>query len=381
MGRVGARIVAMAVMMAISGCAYQQDAPLGSGAAPTDENLTDKALEAMARGVDGEALALEAVRRHPDDPQALLALAMAYDRNGKGESARDTYRRLLAGSRPDGEVAQVGASRRASASDAAIAAGPAQAEARFAILRDLVGRGLATQEEYERRRAANIGALLPFSEKPAAAALDWPPPGVEQVAQRLQALGRSLESGAITPQGHALERNAILEALLPAAPQARRAPPAPPGDAAAAAAEQARLQRLRQAGLITPEEMARERAAIERLMPSPESPRATPLPLVPADGKPATVAPTPVVDSDRVGVHLASLRSEVAARRGWDGLRKRFPKLLGGLQPEVKRVEIPAKGVFYRLSAGPLSDAAAARGLCRRLQQRKQFCRALPAGG
>jgi len=38
------------------------------------------------------------------------------------------------------------------------------------------------------------------------------------------------------------------------------------------------------------------------------------------------------------------------------------------------RVDLGEKGVFYRVQAGPLADAAAAERLCAELKERKQGC-------
>ena len=40
----------------------------------------------------------------------------------------------------------------------------------------------------------------------------------------------------------------------------------------------------------------------------------------------------------------------------------------------MKRADLGDKGVFYRLQAGPLSDAAAAETLCGKLKQRNVGC-------
>jgi hypothetical protein len=77
----------------------------------------------------------------------------------------------------------------------------------------------------------------------------------------------------------------------------------------------------------------------------------------------------------RPAVHIASYRSEEAARNGWTQLRRAHPQLLGNLQPDVARVNLGAgKGVFFRLMAGPLPSQAEADRICRELKARRQFC-------
>ncbi len=73
-------------------------------------------------------------------------------------------------------------------------------------------------------------------------------------------------------------------------------------------------------------------------------------------------------------VQIASLRSEQAARDQWARLQKVHDDLLGALAPHVQRADLGARGVFFRLQAGPLADVAAAKMLCVKLQQRKLGC-------
>jgi len=74
-------------------------------------------------------------------------------------------------------------------------------------------------------------------------------------------------------------------------------------------------------------------------------------------------------------VQLASLRSNVAAAQSWKKLVKSHKDLLGGLRLTIARRDLGSgKGVFFRMQAGPLPDAVAARDLCARLKRRKLNC-------
>ncbi len=55
-------------------------------------------------------------------------------------------------------------------------------------------------------------------------------------------------------------------------------------------------------------------------------------------------------------------------------MQKKFPGDLGGLTANYERVDIPGKGVFFRVQAGPLRDRAAAQALCEKLSAQKQGC-------
>lgn len=48
--------------------------------------------------------------------------------------------------------------------------------------------------------------------------------------------------------------------------------------------------------------------------------------------------------------------------------------LLGGARPIVRQVDVPGKGMFYRLYAGPIASMEDARALCRALKARNVYC-------
>jgi len=80
-------------------------------------------------------------------------------------------------------------------------------------------------------------------------------------------------------------------------------------------------------------------------------------------------------------VHLASFRTRKAAMREWKRLTGAYRELLDGLDARFPRVDLGAeKGIYYRVLAGPLDDAARARALCQALRARKVDCRVVPAG-
>lgn len=241
--------------------------------------------------------------------------------------------------------------------------------ARFKTLAALRDQGLVTQDEYQTRRQANIGALLPQTSPPPATGLDRPVPTAEQVSGRLRAIGRALEMRAMTIGQHAAERGMILDALVPAAPVAVANPAPPPQGLMEAADGVRRLELLKNEALISSDEYAKERAAIESAM----MPKAPPMAKAAA---PAAEAKEPVAKSGpQPAVHLASYRSPKEADRGWAQLRRAYRELIGSLEPEVTKVDLgPGKGVYYRLKAGPLENPGAADALCRKLKTRRQYC-------
>jgi cell division septation protein DedD len=95
----------------------------------------------------------------------------------------------------------------------------------------------------------------------------------------------------------------------------------------------------------------------------------------------APVSPKPPVTAARPAaagqgayrIQLAAVKTEQAAASEWARIEKANPEL-AQLNMTPTRVDLGDKGIFYRIQAGPLADAAAADRLCAELKQRKQGC-------
>jgi len=119
--------------------------------------------------------------------------------------------------------------------------------------------------------------------------------------------------------------------------------------------------------------------------PVPKAPVAAPAPNpAPAPTQTANATPAPASPADlskSYRIQLAASRSEDAVKSEWDRLRRRHVDLLGDLRLQIMRIDLGAtKGVFYRLRAGPLANAATAKTLCERLKQRKLGCLVVKPG-
>ena len=73
-------------------------------------------------------------------------------------------------------------------------------------------------------------------------------------------------------------------------------------------------------------------------------------------------------------VQLGSVKSEAAAETEAVRLRRLHSEILGDLTIAQVRADLGERGVYYRLRAGPLKDAAAATALCHKLAVRDQGC-------
>jgi len=94
---------------------------------------------------------------------------------------------------------------------------------------------------------------------------------------------------------------------------------------------------------------------------------------VPAVAKPPVTVAKAAPGGRGWRVQLAAVKSEQAATAEWARIEKANPEL-AELTMTPTRVDLGDKGIFYRVQAGPLADAAAAERLCSGLKERKQGC-------
>jgi hypothetical protein len=118
--------------------------------------------------------------------------------------------------------------------------------------------------------------------------------------------------------------------------------------------------------------------AMPKGVPSPVAPTSKPQPVAkPAAPAPATptapAAPTAAVHGGGWVVQLGAVRSEAEAKTEWARLKNAHKEELGDLSSDIMRVDLGAKGIFWRVRGGPL-DEAQARLLCAQLTKQSQGC-------
>ena len=79
-------------------------------------------------------------------------------------------------------------------------------------------------------------------------------------------------------------------------------------------------------------------------------------------------------------VQLAAVRNQLAAQNEWQRLKTRHSVLLGKLSSRIVRADLGAKGIYFRLRAGPLIDRGSAKKLCKELQKIKVNCLVIRPG-
>ena len=105
--------------------------------------------------------------------------------------------------------------------------------------------------------------------------------------------------------------------------------------------------------------------------PSRAAPAPAPTPAAPA--RTASVAPqAPAAASTGGGagsyVQVSSQRSEGEAQAAFRSLQTKFPDQLGGRQSSIRKVDLGAKGTYYRAMVGPFANANEASQLCSSLK-------------
>jgi len=168
-----------------------------------------------------------------------------------------------------------------------------------------------------------------------------------------------------------------VEQLLPPpeAPLPRPIPPPEP-EPPAAAADAATLP-------ATPAPAAIAEAAAPP--PPPVAAAAPPPspPVVPAKPAPAALetpaphaapAPSPTKTAEGYRLQLGAVRSPDNAKHEWEKLKRSHGDILGTLAFSTYRVDLGERGIFYRIQAGPVRDAATAERDCGELKRRGVGC-------
>ena len=143
-------------------------------------------------------------------------------------------------------------------------------------------------------------------------------------------------------------------------------PPPPPPTSPLPAADKPPMS-------LTPPTQVKE--AVAPPAPQPEkTPEPEKVAAIPPPAPPPAAKVQPAADPAGWRIQVASYRSAATAQGGWQRLLKTHGDLIGDLKSRVVRADLGARGIFHRLQAGPLANAAAARALCASLQKRKVGC-------
>jgi len=119
---------------------------------------------------------------------------------------------------------------------------------------------------------------------------------------------------------------------------------------------------------------AAPKASNEQRVATAEPKPAEPKPATPPKPAPVTTPVPTTAHAGGIRVQLGSVRSAEAARDEWSRLKQANPDVLGKMSAVAVRADLGDKGIYYRIQAGPLADAAAADHLCSELKKRSLGC-------
>jgi cell division protein FtsN len=89
---------------------------------------------------------------------------------------------------------------------------------------------------------------------------------------------------------------------------------------------------------------------------------------------PAAAAASSAMASAGAVLQLGSYPSEALANNAWTTFRERHAAILGSLSSDVQVANIPDRGTWYRLRAGPYTDRASAVAACEALRSEGGTC-------
>ncbi len=102
--------------------------------------------------------------------------------------------------------------------------------------------------------------------------------------------------------------------------------------------------------------------------------RAAPAPARTASAPARLAPPSAASASGGYAVQVSSRRSEADAKAALQRTQSRFSNVLGGQQVMVRRVDLGAKGVYYRAMVGPFGSSEEANSLCSQLKAAGGSC-------
>lgn len=189
--------------------------------------------------------------------------------------------------------------------------------------------------------------------EPPPATVDAPMPVAVAETPTVPAVADAAPADAL-PDAQPAGQDAIsAEALLPPSPDA--AAPKPKPAAAARVSHDGPLDLAATAAGPAPEPapIKREVAAVS---PDPAT--------IAVPDAPVTSAPAP---AGRAYVQVSSQRSEAAALSAFQAMQRKYPRLLGGLSPDIQKADLGSKGVYYRARV-PAASRDVAATLCEQLR-------------
>jgi hypothetical protein len=159
----------------------------------------------------------------------------------------------------------------------------------------------------------------------------------------------------------------VVSAASRSGPAAAQAQPVPqPAPAQSAPPPQAPPRAAAHAPSNAPLSLSPNAQASQPPRPARTAAAAPPTPIAPA-----AAARAPAAHANGAGgyaVQVSSQRSEAEAEAAFRSLQAKFPSQLGGKKPMIHRVDLGAKGIYYRAMVGPFGTSEEASQMCSSLK-------------
>ncbi len=180
-------------------------------------------------------------------------------------------------------------------------------------------------------------------------------PGQDSVLLNRDAKGKPEE---LLPQPEAVKQRPAPPARPP---QSAAANPSPPPAVNAAPSAASPVPAVAPPSVSPP-------PAVPQVALTPPAPVAQPAPAVPK------AAPSSPAAAGSYRLQLGALKTEDAAKTEWLKLQRQNSDVLGKLSLSVSRVDLGARGTYYRIQAGPVADEGKAAQDCAALKSRNVGC-------
>jgi cell division septation protein DedD len=99
-----------------------------------------------------------------------------------------------------------------------------------------------------------------------------------------------------------------------------------------------------------------------------------PLNKPPANETASAVPAAPAATGGSYAVQVSSQRSEADAQSSFRDLQAKYPSVLGGREPIIRRADLGAKGIYFRAMVGPFTSSDQASELCSNLKAAGGSC-------
>jgi len=125
---------------------------------------------------------------------------------------------------------------------------------------------------------------------------------------------------------------------------------------------------------IVPSSAETPAAPVAPARPRPAAAQPATLNKPPANETASAAPVAPVATSGSYTVQVSSQRSEEEAQSSFRDLQAKYPDVLGGRTPIIRRADLGAKGIFFRAMVGPFASADQATELCSNLKAAGGSC-------